>query len=219
MSDLASITISSFALVISAVNAWMTLLRHGTVKMTQPTIIFFGPDAPRPQDSAPSPKIYLRTLLFSTSKKGCVLENMYVSLSRNETQQNFSVWVYGDESLVRGSGLFVGETGIATNHHFLLPPDNTFFQFVEGYYRLEVYAKILGEEKTRLLFTQTLEISPSAANALKEQHAGVYFDWGPDSGRYFQHVEMKKPKFGLDDLVGSLNKLAEVPVSKKNDSF
>jgi hypothetical protein len=44
---------------------------------------------------------------------------MYVALSRNETRQNFNIWVYGAEKkLVRGSGLFVGETGVEANHHF-----------------------------------------------------------------------------------------------------
>lgn len=110
-----SITISALALGISSLTAWLTLFRRGTVKMTQPTVIYFGPDAPR-SNSAP-PKVFLRTLLFATSKRGRIIESMHVALSRNETHQNFSVWVYGDERLVRGSGLFVGEAGVAANHH------------------------------------------------------------------------------------------------------
>jgi hypothetical protein len=87
--------------------------------MTQPTVIFFGPDTPRAREDTPLPKVFLRTLLFSTSKRGRVIESMHVALSRNETHQNFNIWVYGDEKLVRGSGLFVGETGVAATHHFL----------------------------------------------------------------------------------------------------
>lgn len=71
-------------------------------------------------------------LLFSTSKRGRVIESMHVKLSRNETHQNFNIWVHGDEKLVRGSGLYVGETGVAANHHFLAPRDNNGFQFGEG---------------------------------------------------------------------------------------
>ena len=102
------------------------------------------------------PKVYLRTLLFSTSKKGRIIESMHVALSRNETHQNFNIWVHGDEKLVRGSGLFVGETGVAANHHFLAPGDNNSFQFVEGRYRLDVYAHLLGDQKSTLLFSQAL---------------------------------------------------------------
>ena len=134
------IVASILALVISAITAWLTLFRRGTVKMTQPTVIFFGPDTPRSRDEPSLPKVFLRTLLFSTSKRGRIVQSMYVSLSRNETVQSFNIWVYGDDKLVRGSGLFVGESGIAANHHFLIPREGVSFHFVEGHYRLSVYA-------------------------------------------------------------------------------
>ena len=38
------VIISSLALAVSAVTAWLTLFRRGALKMTQPTVIFFGPD-------------------------------------------------------------------------------------------------------------------------------------------------------------------------------
>jgi hypothetical protein len=125
MADPRSITISILALCVSSGTAWLTLFRSGTVKMTQPTVIFLGPDPPRSRNESPSPKIYLRTLLFSTSQRGRVIQSMYVALSRNEMRQNFNIWVYGEERLVRGSGLFVGETGVVANHHFLTPKDTT----------------------------------------------------------------------------------------------
>lgn len=171
----------------------LTLFRRGTVKMTQPTVIFFGPDTPRASDASPLPKVFLRTLLFSTSKRGRVIESMHVALSRNETHQNFNMWVYGDEKLVRGSGLFVGETGVAANHHFLTPRDGSGFRFTEGRYRLDVFAHLLGDKEKRRLFSQTLEISPETGAALAEPGAGLYFDWGPDSSRYLPHVEKRPP--------------------------
>lgn len=79
-------TISVLALCISAVTAWLTLFRRGTVKMTQPTVIFFGPD------SETQPKVFLRTLLFATSKRGRVVQSMHIALSRSETHQNFNIW-------------------------------------------------------------------------------------------------------------------------------
>lgn len=188
-----SAAVSVLALAVSSVTAWLTLFRTGTVRMTQSTVIFFGPDTPRTRDEHPLPKIYLRTLLFSTSKRGRVIESMHIALSRNETKQNFNIWVYGDERLVRGSGLFVGETGIAANHHFLAPRDEDSFHFTEGQYRLEVYAHLLGEKTRRRLFSQTLEISREIGIALKEPGTGLYFDWGPDSSRYLPHVEVRPP--------------------------
>lgn len=65
-------TISLLALTISSATAWLTLFRRGTVRMSQPTVIFFGPDQPRVSSTEAPPKVYLRTLLFSTSKRGRV---------------------------------------------------------------------------------------------------------------------------------------------------
>ena len=143
MVDPVSVTISVFSLAVSSATAWLTLFRRGTVRMTQPTVIFFGPDTPRTSDQPPVPKVFLRSLLFSTSKRGRVIECMYVALSRNETRQIFNVWVYGDERLVRGSGLFVGETGVEANHHFLAPRDDNAFRFTERRYTLDVFARLL----------------------------------------------------------------------------
>ena len=178
MTEASSLTISVLALCISAVTAWLTLFRRGTVKMTQPTVIFFGPDNPTSRDEPPLPKVFLRTLLFATAKRGRVVESMHVALSRNETQQNFNIWVYGDEKLVRGSGLFVGETGIAVNHHFLAPRDGSSFRFTEGRYRMDVFAQLLGDGDRTLLFSQTLEISQEIAAQLSGPERGLYFDWG-----------------------------------------
>lgn len=193
MADLIAIAVSVLALAVSATTAWLTLLRRGTVKMTQPTVIYFGPDAPRYQEKHALSKIYLRTLLFSTCKRGHVIESMHASLTRNESRQNFNIWVYGDDKLVRGSGIFVGETGVASNHHFLAPDDGNSFQYLSGRYQLSVYARMLGEARPTLLFSQELDVTSEAAEALKEPGNGLYFDWGPDSSRYLQHVEKRPP--------------------------
>jgi len=50
MADPISVAISILALSVSAVTAWLTLFRRGSVKMAQPTVIFFGPDSGRAND-------------------------------------------------------------------------------------------------------------------------------------------------------------------------
>lgn len=142
-----SLLISIVALAVSMLTAWLTLLRRGTVHMTQPTMIFFGPDGDD-SESNRNPKVYLRTLLYSTARRGRVLESMYVRIRRGETSQNFNIWVYGDKLLQRGSGLFIPETGIATNHHFLLPRDGASFEFLTGKYFVEVFL-VLVEKKCK----------------------------------------------------------------------
>jgi hypothetical protein len=194
MIDVASSTVSLLALVVSflalavsALTAWLTLLRKGEIRMTQPTLIYFGPDGGSKAE-APPEKVFLRTLLYSTGKRGHIIENMFIRVHRGETRQNFNIWVYGDKDLHRGSGLFVPETGFATNHHFLLPPDGTFFQFSTGKYTLEVFVTEIGARNSRLLSTVNLEITPETYRAFNQPGHGLYFDWGPDAARYFAHV-------------------------------
>lgn len=59
--ETASIVISVSALVVSVTTAWLTLFRRGTIRMTQPTLVYFGPDG-----LGGGPKVFLRTLLYST---------------------------------------------------------------------------------------------------------------------------------------------------------
>jgi hypothetical protein len=99
-----------------------------------------------------------------------------------------------------GSGLFVGETGVAANHHFLTPRDGNSFRFTEGHYRLDVFARLLGDQEQTRLFSQIIEISRELAAALAEPNTGVYFDWGPDSSRYLPHVENRPPSPDSEDF-------------------
>lgn len=161
MIDVFSSTVSSLALVVSflalavsTLTAWLTLLRKGQIRMTLPTVIYFGPDGGSKAEALPD-KVFLRTLLYSTDIRGHIIENMFVRLHRGETRQNFNIWTYGDKNLNRGSGLFVPETGFATNHHFLLPPDGTSFQSSIGQYVLEVFVTEVGARAPRLLYQVT----------------------------------------------------------------
>ena len=203
MAEPISVSISIAALITSAVTAWLTLFRRGTVRMTKPTIVFFGPDG-GPKDVAPAkPKVFLRSLVYSTGKRGHIIESMFVTLRRGETRQTFNIWVYGDDKLARGSGVYVGETGVVCNHHFLLPEDGTRFEFLAGDYQLDVYASLVGRSKTLHLSSVHLAIGEQAGMQLKDPECGIYFDWGQDSQRYQPHVEKKKfvraPSFLLNE--------------------
>ena len=187
--DLLPPVFSVAALIVSCVTAWLTLFRRGALKMTRPAVVYFGADGPIKLGETPKTKVFVRALLYSTGKRGCVIESMHATVRRAETVQNFNVWVYGDKELTRGSGLFVGETGFATNHHFLLPGDGTHFTFLEGNYQLEVFATLVGQRRPRRLCTLQLAVPGNVAAALLEPSAGVYFDWGPESNSYSFHIK------------------------------
>src|SRR5207248_6424641 len=127
------------------------------------------------------------TLLYSTSRRGQMIESLHVAIQRGETRQNFSVWVHGDDRLARGSGLFVGHEGIVLNHHFLLPRDGADFQFLPGEYWVRVHAKRVGQKRSQELTAVRLVVTESLAMGLREQDAGLYFDWGPDQQAYHPH--------------------------------
>lgn len=192
-----AIVISLAALAISSVILWLTLLRKGTVCMTQPKQFYFGTGAERGRGAS----IFLCTLLYSTSEKGRVIDSLYIRVKRGESQQNFNIWVYGiGTSQQLSGGLFVGETGIAKNHTFLLPKETEAYDFKAGEYILEVYVRLIGDKENKLLHKTALSISFQEANQLKESDKGIYFDWGPDSNRYHSHIDSKPPrdKDGMD---------------------
>ena len=189
-----AVGVSFFALAVSALTAWLTLFQRGRLRMTQPTVVFFGPDGGARPDERRRLKVFLRTLLYSTSRRGQTIESLHVNLQRGESRQNFSIWVYGDDRLTRGSGLFIPKEGVACNHRFLLPEDGTGFAFLAGDYVLRVYAKEVDGIAPIELAMIRLRISESHAQELEDENAGIYFDWGPDQQSYQAHVEKQRSK-------------------------
>lgn len=156
--------------------------------MTQPTTIYFGPDSSRHWNY---PKIYLRALLYATATRGCILQSMVALLKCGDDARYFDVWVYGDDALRRGSGLFIPHTGLATNHHFLLQLDNTDYRFVPGSYTLEVWCAIVGEHHARLLSSFELAVTQEQATELKSPDNGLYFDWSANNDTYRSHIRAR----------------------------
>lgn len=156
--------------------------------MTKPTVVFFGYEfTPKT-----TPKIFLRTLLYSTSTQGNVIESMYAKITNGDRTETFSFWGYGEtRNLVPGSGLYVGKTGVAANHHFVLSIDKPAFRFAEGEYVIDVYARVVGEREAQKLSRIHVAISSEHAAALSQED-GVLFELQPDSQRYIGHLN-KRP--------------------------
>ncbi len=165
--------------------------------MTRPTVIFFGPDGGGEKHN----KVFIRTLLYSTSDRGQYIQNMFIRLQRGESVQNFNVWVYDDKGLVRGSGLFVSKSGIACNHHFLLPKDGEAYSFLMGDYLLQVFIEPVNE-KPKMIFEQKLQLTKEQSEEMKTRTAGTYFDWAPNTQTYFSHVDIRpKEDKEISDLI------------------
>lgn len=181
-----SIVISLIALTISGLTFWLTRMKRGVVKMTRPTIVFFGPDGGGQRHN----KVYIRTLLYSTADKGQYIQNMFIRLQRGESVQNFNVWVYGDKQLSRGSGLFISKNGLACNHHFLLPKDGNNYSFLSGEYLLQVYIETVNQSQIKI-FEQKLHLTKEQEKEMLDKRAGLFFDWAPNTQNYSSHIDIK----------------------------
>ena len=155
--------------------------------MTKPNVVFFGYDfTPKT-----TPKVFLRTLLYSTAAKGVVIESIFVEVSNNGRSETFSFWGYGETNkLSPGSGLFVDKAGFAANHRFVLSVQKPSFPFQAGEYKIDVFAKIVGNDKILKLSTLNVTLTGEHADALSG-HDGVLFELSPETQNYVGHSNKK----------------------------
>ncbi|MFS8050869.1 hypothetical protein [Rhizobium sp. BR 314] len=151
--------------------------------MTTPTIIFFGFD----QTPKTTPKVFLRTLLYSTSARGQIVEGMYATLHHEDTERVFSFWGYGEaDKLTPGSGLYVSKTGMAANHHFVMSMLADDFEFKPGDYTITVHAHLAHRPNATEIGRFQLALSGDLAAVLHDQ-GGVLFERQID-GQYQGHA-------------------------------
>jgi hypothetical protein len=179
-----SFAIALFSLLLS----WMNF-RRGKLQMTKPAFVAFCYDVGK--DNQPLPKIFIRALLYSTGRRGHVMENMYIIVRSGKRKQTFNVWGHGDEKLSRGSGLFIGETGVVTNHHFNPPSKSNAWDYLSGDYEIDIFATLPGHHLPLRLHTITVTID-AAIQLPTHPDAAIWFDWQPDENRYDAHVETRR---------------------------
>jgi len=180
--------------------------------MTRPALIAFLYEQKKP-------KIFLRTLLYSTGKKGHIIESMYLKVRRGESAQTFSYWAYAEERItVVGSGLKVGEDGVVYYHHFLPPRAGTEFGFLSGTYEVEIYCVTAHVRIPTRLGSFTLSLTEEHAASLQKGQA-VFFEWGPESQTYHVAVDQRQRPAEFDQLLLGLEKFlgAEKGISTEKE--
>jgi hypothetical protein len=81
--------------------------------------------------------------------KGRVIQSMFLRVHNRGGTHLFDFWGHTEGGkLTLGSGLFVGPTGIACDHHFN-PHRGSGFRYVEGEYRIEIFAVLVGQLSPR----------------------------------------------------------------------
>lgn len=167
-----SAAVSVVSLAVSVTVAWLTLFRRGTLRMTQPVQIAFL------YENGTKPKVFLRTLLYATGKRGYVIEGLYLKVKQPDSIQTFGFWGYGERNaLTVAGGLRVTEEGIAYNHHFLKISGSSWFP--EGDYEIEVYARLVNRKNPQRLANINISLTKDEATKLHLQR-GALFTWNPD---------------------------------------
>ena len=192
LSDI-SPAVSVAALVISLFTLWFTAFRRGTICSTHPSFIAFRYDFVGKE--VPQAKIFFRALLFSTSKRGQVVESLWLRVSEGSRRAEFSFWGLGDKDLMRGSCLFVPETGIATNHHFNPIDSEVLFPFSGGSYSVELVAKIVGESRSQSLWTVTVEMPEDVWGSRIDRETAVFYSWSAEQLCYVMSIEKRPLSF------------------------
>jgi hypothetical protein len=150
-------------------------------------------------ESSNQPKVFFRPLLYTTGKRGCIIEGMYLKVRCGESVQTFNYWMEGEagSTLRIGGGLKVGEDGVVSNHHYVphVPhmsrTSYPSFQFLSGDYTIEVFARIFNRRHAILLATMKVSLTQEMAAALSENNA-VHFAWESDTQGYRGYVDAPK---------------------------
>src|SRR5262249_36343401 len=133
-------------------------------------------------------KIFLRTLLYSTAIRGQVIEAMFVRLLHDGGVQIFGFWGYSETTqLSPGSGLYVAQTGLAVNHHFVLSVHKAAYEFTTGNYSIEMMARLVGKKRPRKLSEFSVSVTQEHA-AVLSRRGGVLFELNPYSNEYMGHA-------------------------------
>ena len=188
----AALFLSAVAIIVSCFTLWFTVLRRGKVCSTRPSIIGLRHDTVAMKAGElkpPQATIFIRTLLFSTGKRGQVVESLFLRVHEGSRQVEFSCWSHGDKDLIRGSGLFVPETGVATNHHFSPTDSEALFPFSPGSISLELVAKLVSSERLVSLWMVTLEVPDGVFRKHVFDEKEIFYSWSPEQRAYAASIE------------------------------
>lgn len=184
--EIISILIAVLSFTISAWTWWSTDIYRGSVKMTYPPMMRFSHDDLYKE----SPQVYLRMLLYSTAKRGNIIESIYLKHKVGNKSYILSKWICKDEKLHRGSGLYIGKEGIVCDHYFILPRVGESYSFIAGENILEIYARVINKRKPILLKTIKVILTKEEADTMKT-HTGskIHFDIDPETNQYYKDLQ------------------------------
>jgi hypothetical protein len=194
------------ALLVSIGTAWFNIFHRGTIKMARPH--FF---ALLPEDSLFGGwlKFFIRTLVFSTGKRGRVIETIYLDLKHDGKTFPFYYWMYGEtDNLKIGSGIFVGPEGISANFHFVPTSPLSINDLSPGKYELSIRATLLGNKRSIDLGNISFELGAEEVSIFgKNKNKAIYYVWDIKTKKYRSRIDTRQPKSRSSSVMGSGNGL------------
>ncbi len=153
--------------------------------MTQPTLLCLRRDQP-----SGVPKLFLRTLLYATASKGRVVESMFLRVHHPYGTYTFDFWGHTESGkLTLGSGLFVGSTGVAADHHFNPRHDAHQFIFASGEYRVEIFAALVGQTAPKRLMEVTFLVDgQQSAELIQLFDVQLWLFWNAEKRSYYGQI-------------------------------
>jgi hypothetical protein len=128
---------------------------------------------------------------------------MYLRVTNDTGTYLFDFWAYGESTkLVPGGGLSVSKSGVSLNHHFVHRRLDPTFAFCGGNYRIEVFAKVLGDNSANKLAELNVELvghqGPTMAQVMD---AGMHFEWDIGEEKYVGRIERRSERRAPPDFL------------------
>lgn len=184
LKDIIALVLSGASGVISAYTFWLVQFNRGKLKMTRPTYACLK------RDAGPNwPKLFIRTCLYSTGAKGMAVENLFLRVHKDGQTHLFDFWGHTESGrLTIGSGLFVGPTGVANDHHFNLRGAPDMLMFESGAYRIEIFATVAGKRSRKVSEIEFNISGGQAAELIQIPSRQLDLYWKEDQGRYIGEI-------------------------------
>lgn len=186
--DIITILLSGASFVLSVYTLWVAQFSRGRLRMTQPNLLCLKLEL-----RERLPKIFLRTLLFTTGTKGRVVESVFLKVHRGNQVHVFDFWGHTESGkLTPGSGLFVGPAGVGCDHHFNPRKGGCKFRFEAGRYRVEVFAVVVGHSRSKKLSDLTFDVEERHAVELAQgPDTALYLLWNVDARSYEAQIDSR----------------------------
>jgi len=163
--EIFTLTISLFALAISAAALYAANFWKGKVICSKPTQFFFG----YANADKTAANIHLQCFIHSSGTVGQVIDHMFLELKQGEIKQRFTQWSAGAtaSNRIKLAGFKVPRDGHSIDFMFFTPLSAKGFRFSKEPIKLSLHSRLSGSKKHIVLFEENFSISTEMFDAIE----------------------------------------------------